>query len=67
MTFYKQTVLYIEIDMIRRKTLITHPSHAPERRIAARPRPKPPGIIDLANKRDEKTISYLERSRKRRI
>jgi len=65
--FYKQTTLYIAIDMMRRRRLITHPSHAPERRIVAKPRPKPAGIVDLANKRDERTLSYLERAKKRKL
>ena len=53
--------------MVRRKTMITHPSHAPgETRIFVKPKPKPPGIIDLAKTRDERTINYLRRAKNRK-
>ena len=56
------------IDMIGRRKLITHPSHAPSgARIFVKPKPKPPGIIDLAKTRDERTLNYLRRAKKGRI
>ena len=67
MTFYKQIALYTTIDMMRRRRLITHPSHAPsETRIAAKPKPKPPGIIDLT-KHDEAYWNYIKRSKNRKL
>ena len=68
MTFYKQTALYLTIVMTQKRRMITHPSHAPSgTRIAVKPMPKPPGIIDLAKTRDERTLNYLRRAKKRRI
>ncbi len=54
--------------MMRRKRMTIDPSEVlGESRIAAKPRPKPPGIIDLAKTRDERTLNYLRRAKKRRI
>jgi hypothetical protein len=67
-TFYKPSSLYITIAMIRRRKLITHPSQAPNgARIMVKPKPTLPGIIDLAKTREERTLNYLKRAKKRRI
>jgi len=55
--------------MIRRRKLITHPSQAPSgtSHIKVKAVQKLPGIIDLAKTREERTLNYLRRAKKRRI
>ena len=52
--------------MMKKRKLITHPSHAPgEKKILLKPKPKPPEIIDLA-KRDKRYWDYVSRLAKRK-
>ena len=55
--------------MIRRRKLITHPSQAPNgaSHIKVKALQKMPEIIDMAKTREERTLNYLRRAKKRRI
>lgn len=53
--------------MMRRRRMAKDPSEVlGESRIPAKPKPKPPGIIDMA-KKNEAYYNYLKRNRNRRI
>lgn len=56
------------IAMMRRNRRMKDPSEIlGESRIAARPAPKSPGVVDLAKSGDERTLNYLRRAKKRKL
>jgi len=59
------------IDMMRRRKIINYQNQPGQKlgetRISDEHRHTPPGIVDLARSRDERTVNYLKRAKKRRI